>query len=499
MVLGLYWLRLIVFSSLPLTHFLFTLFLLVFALSSLWIARSHKVPIAFLAGCTLALAAPFTLGLTPKPPALFSQANSGVPSPSDSHGQSLSECDAPPWLGLPEGCENLRHLAATERSQFGELERSTSSRLRVAVSTTDTEGLSSTKYAVTKYNFPDLLPYYLFGEKPTLYLAESPASILAVTGDGVVMFAPRRTMNWQTIPNNLEEILPPEIFSPGWFSVKGLLFNSGNVLITASSTNVTDQSKCWNTKLFGASYSETYLEFEALWEANDCVNPEVVEEFNAHQAGGALAVIDGEGVLVSHGEYRSRAKAQDVESDFGSITLLTPSGEQIMAAIGLRNPQGMAFDSEAGNLWIVDQGPLGGDEVNLMKIENFGEVNFGWPVSSYGEHYDGQTREDAPLLKSHAEYGFTEPLWQWTPSFGTSSVSLAPESWDVDLVVGTMGHADGLGARSITMFAFDSESEKASLVDLVALGERVRSIIRLDASRLLVSVDSGSMLIIERL
>ena len=36
--------------------------------------------------------------------------------------------------------------------------------------------------------------------------------------------------------------------------------------------------------------------------------------------------------------------------------------------------------------------------------------NYGWPISSYGDHYDGRTRKEAPLNKSHSKFGFIEPI-----------------------------------------------------------------------------------------
>ena len=57
-------------------------------------------------------------------------------------------------------------------------------------------------------------------------------------------------------------------------------------------------------------------------------------------------------------------------------------------------------------------------------------MNYGWPISSYGEHtgYEGSENlkselyKKAPLYKSHKDYGFIEPIKQWTPALGVSEV-----------------------------------------------------------------------------
>ena len=54
----------------------------------------------------------------------------------------------------------------------------------------------------------------------------------------------------------------------------------------------------------------------------------------------------------------------------------------------------------------------GGDEINIIEISK--ENNFGWPISSYGDHYDGLNKPEAPLNKSHTAFGFREPAWYFS-------------------------------------------------------------------------------------
>ena len=60
-----------------------------------------------------------------------------------------------------------------------------------------------------------------------------------------------------------------------------------------------------------------------------------------------------------------------------------------MWSLGHRNPLGMAYDAE-GRLWSHEMGPEGGDELNLIQRGK----NYGYPVVSNGDHYDGRVIPD---------------------------------------------------------------------------------------------------------
>ncbi|MFM9078908.1 MAG: PQQ-dependent sugar dehydrogenase, partial [Opitutaceae bacterium] len=74
---------------------------------------------------------------------------------------------------------------------------------------------------------------------------------------------------------------------------------------------------------------------------------------------------------------------------------------------GHRNPQGLAFHPTTGELYDLEHGPRGGDEVNLVRKG----LNYGWPVISYGMNYDGTTLTDLT-----AKEGMEQPVTYWVPS-----------------------------------------------------------------------------------
>jgi glucose/arabinose dehydrogenase len=101
-------------------------------------------------------------------------------------------------------------------------------------------------------------------------------------------------------------------------------------------------------------------------------------------------------------------------------------------SLGHRNPQGAALDA-AGNLWVVEHGAQGGDELNRV-----GEAqNFGWPVIAYGENYGG-----GRIGEGREKQGLEQPVMYWDPSIAPSGLmfhsgALVPD-WAGDIFTGSL-------------------------------------------------------------
>ena len=81
---------------------------------------------------------------------------------------------------------------------------------------------------------------------------------------------------------------------------------------------------------------------------------------------------------------------------------------------GHRNPQGLAFHPETGDLWLNEHGPQGGDEVNVVLPGR----NYGWPVVGHGVNYGSGSRIH---VGTHRE-GMEPPVHYWVPSIATSGL-----------------------------------------------------------------------------
>ena len=110
---------------------------------------------------------------------------------------------------------------------------------------------------------------------------------------------------------------------------------------------------------------------------------------------------------------------------------------------GHRNEQGLAINPATGDLWEVEHGPRGGDEVNIV-----GEgKNYGWPVIGYGIDYNG-----AKIHASTAKEGMEQPVKYWVPSISPSGIAfytgtLFP-SWKGSLFTGALLARCWCGSRS---------------------------------------------------
>ncbi|WP_324694800.1 PQQ-dependent sugar dehydrogenase [Novosphingobium aerophilum] len=128
---------------------------------------------------------------------------------------------------------------------------------------------------------------------------------------------------------------------------------------------------------------------------------------------------DGKYLFVSSGERQKFTPAQDLGTNLGKIVRLLPDGtpapgnpyadkgaptDQIWS-YGHRNVLGLAFDGE-GRLWDLEHGPAGGDELNLVKPGQ----NYGWPLVSDGDHYDGK-----PIPRHATRPDLAAPAISWNP------------------------------------------------------------------------------------
>jgi aldose sugar dehydrogenase len=185
---------------------------------------------------------------------------------------------------------------------------------------------------------------------------------------------------------------------------------------------------------------------------------------------------DGKYLFIGSGERQKFTPAQDMKANLGKIVRLNPDGSvpadnpfadqggvtaQIWS-LGHRNILGLAFDS-AGRLWNQEMGPKGGDEVNLVEAK----ANYGYPVVSNGDHYDGKDIPDHPTRPE-----FAAPKLWWNPAVSPAGLAF----YDGDLYPGwknslLMGALSGEG---LVRMAIDGDRLHKS--DRWDFGQRIREV-----------------------
>ena len=135
-------------------------------------------------------------------------------------------------------------------------------------------------------------------------------------------------------------------------------------------------------------------------------------------------------------------------------------------AIGQRDQEGGALHPRTGELWTVEHGPRGGDELNIVRRGR----NYGFPLISYGRNYSGD-----PILNGKtAQEGLEQPVYFWTPSIAPSGLlfytgTLFPQ-WRNSVFVG------GMAGKRLVRLELSGERVVAEEPLLVDRCRRIRDV-----------------------
>jgi glucose/arabinose dehydrogenase len=140
--------------------------------------------------------------------------------------------------------------------------------------------------------------------------------------------------------------------------------------------------------------------------------------------------------------------------------------------LGHRNSLGLAMHPGTGAIWQNENGPNGGDEINIVKAG----ANYGWPMVSYGRTYPGPWQSERP---GHA--GFEPPVVIWVPSIAVSGMTFYTgdrfPKWKGDVFVGALRTGEIPGTGHIQRILFNEKMEELRRESLlVDLHQRVRDI-----------------------
>jgi glucose/arabinose dehydrogenase len=188
---------------------------------------------------------------------------------------------------------------------------------------------------------------------------------------------------------------------------------------------------------------------------------------------------------ISSGDRQKFTPAQDMQASMGKVLRLhddgsTPDDNPFVDylggnpladdvgvygqvwSLGHRNPLGMAFDLD-GRLWEIEMGPAGGDELNLIRRS----ANYGYPVVSNGDHYDGR---EIPDHDTRPE--FQQPAITWNPVISPGNLTV----YGGTLFSGWRGNALVAGLSSQAIVRIELDGERAREVERYPMGARIRSV-----------------------
>ena len=181
-------------------------------------------------------------------------------------------------------------------------------------------------------------------------------------------------------------------------------------------------------------------------------------------------------LFITSGDRQKFDPAQDMSANLGKIVRLADDGTVLadnpfqgdgevarqVWTLGHRNPLGLAFDA-SGRLWEHEMGPKGGDELNLIVR---GE-NYGYPIVSNGDHYDG-----TPIPDHDTRPEFKAPLVTWTPVISPSGFIIYSgkvfSAWRGNGLIG------GLSSKALVRVELGADGARE--VERFDMGERIREV-----------------------
>ncbi len=219
---------------------------------------------------------------------------------------------------------------------------------------------------------------------------------------------------------------------------------------------------------------------------------------NGAHYGSRLAIKDGYLFITVGERYSLKDSAQLLGNTLGKIIRIHDDG-RIPAdnpfvnragaradiwSYGHRNPQGLTFHPQTGELWEAEHGPQGGDEINLVMPGK----NYGWPVITYGIDYSGMPIGDGISKKE----GLEQPVHYYKPSIATSGLIFYSgdvfNEWKGNLFVGGMAltHLNRLEMKDGKVIHEERLFKE--------MGWRVRSITQGPDGLIYIGVDGGMVI-----
>jgi glucose/arabinose dehydrogenase len=237
----------------------------------------------------------------------------------------------------------------------------------------------------------------------------------------------------------------------------------------------------------GNAPTSTLVLGRGTWDGKALTNAQDV--FDSRESGSASRIVFGRDgmIYMSSGNAAETPNAppQDPNSLLGKVLRLRDDGSvppdnpfvgragyrPEIFTIGHRTQLGMAVNPETGEIWAGEQGPNGGDEINVLQAGR----NYGWPVVSQGRNYMG------PRLTSANVAGMEEPAVVWVPSIALSGLTFYTgdvfTSWKRNVFVGGLRQGEVPRTGQLQRIVFNEKWEELRREPLLReLHQRIRDV-----------------------
>lgn len=202
---------------------------------------------------------------------------------------------------------------------------------------------------------------------------------------------------------------------------------------------------------------------------------------SGHHFGSRLVFLRDGTLIVTLGDRNMRDYIADMTSHVGKLVRINRDGSvpadnpfvgqqgyaPELYSLGHRNVQGAALNPATGDIWTVEHGARGGDEVNIPRPGR----NYGWPVISYGREYSG-----FKIGEGTEKPGLEQPVHYWDPSIAPSGMEFytgdAVPAWRGNVFVGA------LKGEMLVRLTLDGDRVVGEERLLEDLDERIRDVVQ---------------------
>jgi glucose/arabinose dehydrogenase len=268
-------------------------------------------------------------------------------------------------------------------------------------------------------------------------------------------------------------------------------FESNQLVYLTYSKPIGDGSEGTTAVARGRFENDRLMDVEDIFVAETRGRPGHYGSRLAFDADGYLFVTVGERQAPSSGDLEAHP-AQDISNHHGTVNRLFDDGSvppdnpfvgqsgarPEIWSYGHRNPQGLAIHPETGDIWAIEHGPQGGDELNRI----LPGLNYGWPVIGYGVNYGSGLAIHEGTLRD----GIESPTHFWVPSIATSGLMIYTgdlfPAWKGSIFVG------GLAGERIARLTMDGQRVVREEPLLQGLG-RIRDIRQSPDGYIYVAID----------
>ena len=348
------------------------------------------------------------------------------------------------------------------------------------------------------------------------YLENYNGNLFLITGTGELMYTSIKNIKNENfilnkIQTNFRDIAGSDYIQKQKRVVTDLLIKKNKLYVSYIKSR--PAKECEEMAILVSNLDLNEMVFKEFFSDHQCMYIMLGSE------GGRLSDFIGNKILMTIGDGSSyeghrESHPQKTESLLGKIISIDEDTKEYeLLSMGHRHPQGLFYDKESNIIFSTDHGPEGGDEINVDISPDDGKIkNYGWAISSYGDHYGFPgpgipltddlkiLYEIAPIHKSHKDYGFIEPLKEFTPAIGISPIIETNEFIHLPnkkvLYVGSLGWEIEDGDLSIHQIILNSDLTIAEH-KIIPIGERVRDIIYVkELNKILLFLESSGSIAI---